>query len=122
MKSRHASRPSNILRRFVAVLLVAMGLAVWGFIRFHGNQASELPARAAKPANRTNTSEAQEAQESALAGSDALKTGRALALQVCGACHLFPEPAVADRFTWANGILPRMNDWLGYQRDRKSVV
>ncbi|HEY1169866.1 MAG TPA: VCBS repeat-containing protein [Verrucomicrobiae bacterium] len=43
-----------------------------------------------------------------------LQHGRQLAMQVCGSCHLFPEPDVADRFTWANEILPRMNDWLGY--------
>jgi len=43
-----------------------------------------------------------------------LKVGREVALQVCGSCHIFPEPDVADRFTWASEILPRMNDWLGY--------
>ncbi|MCD6051015.1 MAG: repeat-containing protein [Verrucomicrobia bacterium] len=45
-----------------------------------------------------------------------LKVGRELALQVCGSCHIFPEPDVADRFTWASEILPRMDDWLGYGR------
>jgi hypothetical protein len=43
-----------------------------------------------------------------------LKVGREVAQQVCSSCHLFPEPDVADKFTWANEILPRMNDWLGY--------
>src|SRR5688572_21976891 len=40
--------------------------------------------------------------------------GRALAQQVCGSCHIFPEPELADRFTWTNSILPRMSYWLGY--------
>lgn len=43
-----------------------------------------------------------------------LKVGREVAQQVCSACHLFPEPDIADRFTWSNEILVRMNDWLGY--------
>jgi hypothetical protein len=37
-----------------------------------------------------------------------------LAQSVCGTCHLFPEPDIADRFSWANVILPRMTPWLGY--------
>jgi hypothetical protein len=51
---------------------------------------------------------------SARDAADNLVTGRQLAQQVCGSCHIFPEPDIADRFTWANAILPRMNDWLGY--------
>jgi hypothetical protein len=43
-----------------------------------------------------------------------LKVGRQVAEQVCATCHIFPEPDIADRFTWASEILPRMNDWLGY--------
>jgi hypothetical protein len=43
-----------------------------------------------------------------------IEEGRKLAQQVCAACHMFPEPELADRFTWANGILPRMSYWLGY--------
>jgi len=43
-----------------------------------------------------------------------MKVGREVAMQVCSSCHVFPEPDVADKFTWANEILPRMNDWLGY--------
>lgn len=40
--------------------------------------------------------------------------GRTMAQQVCGSCHIFPEPELADRFTWSNNILPRMSYWLGY--------
>ena len=43
-----------------------------------------------------------------------MKVGREVAMQVCSSCHVFPEPDVADKFTWSNEILPRMNDWLGY--------
>lgn len=46
--------------------------------------------------------------------SKGVYAGRELAQQLCGTCHLFPEPDVADQFTWANGILPRMSYWLGY--------
>ena len=43
-----------------------------------------------------------------------LREGRLLAEKVCASCHLFPDPHIADRFSWANTILPRMNPWLGY--------
>lgn len=36
-----------------------------------------------------------------------------MATQVCGACHLFPDPSVVDKKTWAEQILPRMETRLG---------
>lgn len=46
---------------------------------------------------------------------DDLQADKLLTQQVCSSCHLPPDPEVADRFTWAQEILPRMNDWLGYK-------
>ncbi len=42
-----------------------------------------------------------------------LREGRDLALKVCVSCHLFPEPALLDRVTWAMEVLPDMERWLG---------
>jgi hypothetical protein len=89
-----------------------MGLVVWGFIRFRGDGFKAANIQSARPTQGSGRS--SQAADSAASIAN-LKTGRALAEQVCGACHLFPEPDLADRFTWANGILPRMNDWMGYQ-------
>ena len=57
---------------------------------------------------------AGDGRQSPLSQIDNMKVGREVAQQVCSTCHIFPEPDIADRFTWANEILPRMNDWLGY--------
>ncbi len=43
-----------------------------------------------------------------------LQRGRQLAEQVCVTCHMFPEPQLLDRFTWAYEALPKMDMWLGY--------
>lgn len=39
--------------------------------------------------------------------------GKILATQVCGACHLSPNPDVVDKKTWQGQILPRMEARLG---------
>ncbi len=39
--------------------------------------------------------------------------GKVLAGQVCGACHLCPDPSVVDKKTWREQILPRMETRLG---------
>ncbi len=39
--------------------------------------------------------------------------GDKLAHTVCISCHLFPEPALLDRVTWAMVVLPHMETWLG---------
>ncbi len=57
---------------------------------------------------------AGEGRASPLSQIDNLKVSREVSQQVCSTCHLYPEPDIADRFTWANEILPRMNEWLGY--------
>lgn len=44
--------------------------------------------------------------------------GEALARQFCQACHLFPDPDLLDRRTWATGTLRRMAPLLGVARLR----
>jgi hypothetical protein len=39
--------------------------------------------------------------------------GKVLASQVCGACHLCPDPEIVDKKTWREQILPRMETRLG---------
>ena len=31
-----------------------------------------------------------------------------MAKNICGVCHLFPQPDLLDRYTWTNHIKPRM--------------
>lgn len=40
-------------------------------------------------------------------------SGAALSRAYCLSCHLYPEPALIDRETWAKGTLPYMSVWLG---------
>ena len=39
--------------------------------------------------------------------------GRNLAVTYCGACHQFPEPALLDKASWKNGVLPAMSLRMG---------
>ncbi|TLU91764.1 VCBS repeat-containing protein [Dyadobacter sediminis] len=60
----------------------------------------------------------------------ALTEGKLLAGKYCSSCHLFPEPALLDKKTWINGVLPAMAGQLGievlqgnvYLTDKKSVL
>jgi hypothetical protein len=60
----------------------------------------------------------------------ALIEGKLLAGKYCSSCHLFPEPALLDKKTWINGVLPAMAGQLGievlqgniYLSDKKSVL
>ena len=45
-----------------------------------------------------------------------LQRGRMLAQIHCQVCHLFPEPDLLDKRTWANGTLRRMAPLLGVAR------
>ncbi len=42
-----------------------------------------------------------------------LAAGEQLAKKHCGTCHLFPEPALLDKFTWKEHVLPLMALRLG---------
>ena len=39
-------------------------------------------------------------------------SGERLAHSYCAACHTFPEPALLDKNTWRNGVLPQMIERL----------
>ncbi len=107
-------RKSTHLGRFMSgfaagVLMVLFAGFVWR-VGFPPRESAPEPGIQHPDAKGTNhPSSASEINE-----YPSLKSGRELAQQACGTCHIFPEPEIADRFTWANGILPRMSYWLGY--------
>src|SRR5262245_7408601 len=86
----------------LGVLLLGLMAGAWLVLRIGHQKTPLTPALSPSNGQREKTD------------SPDLKAGRELAQQVCGSCHIFPEPDLADRFTWANGILPRMSYWLGY--------
>lgn len=47
-------------------------------------------------------------------------TGEELAHGMCGSCHLFPEPALLDKASWQDYMLPRMGYFLGIYPDSVS--
>jgi len=44
---------------------------------------------------------------------DSVLSGKQLASQYCSSCHLFPEPALLDKKTWVNSVLPNMGYRMG---------
>jgi hypothetical protein len=104
------SQTSRHKRLWLAVFMAA--LTVLALLLRRGNSFSR-DTQSKENAARPKSDVADTNQSVPVLSSD-LKAGRALAEQVCGSCHIFPEPEIADRFTWANGILPRMSVWLGY--------
>jgi hypothetical protein len=44
---------------------------------------------------------------------DSVLSGKQLASQYCSSCHLFPEPALLDKRTWVNSVLPNMGYRMG---------
>lgn len=42
--------------------------------------------------------------------------GYHLSQKYCGSCHLRPEPSSLNKLTWAEHILPRMSNTLGFRR------
>ncbi|MGV3762738.1 FG-GAP repeat domain-containing protein [Parapedobacter sp.] len=49
--------------------------------------------------------------------SDPLHAGAQLAVRYCGLCHHFPEPALLDKRTWTDKVLPNMALRLGLRKD-----
>jgi len=45
--------------------------------------------------------------------SDTIPSGKELATLYCSMCHLFPEPALLDKKTWIENVLPNMGWRLG---------
>ena len=45
-----------------------------------------------------------------------VKEGRQLAAQHCQSCHQLPSPYLLNKTTWANFVLPKMGNLLGFRR------
>lgn len=58
---------------------------------------------------------AQPANPNPAAVPTAHARGRALALQYCSSCHLFPEPELLTKSAWVHHIQPEMAKWLGIE-------
>jgi hypothetical protein len=56
-----------------------------------------------------------------IGSKDSGKTGEELAKTHCGSCHLFTEPALLDRKTWTESVLPEMGLRMGIG-DRNVVL
>ncbi|MCF2488381.1 VCBS repeat-containing protein [Dyadobacter sp. CY347] len=46
---------------------------------------------------------------------ESLAEGKALAEKYCSNCHQLPDPALLDKNTWTNGVLPAMAEQLGIE-------
>jgi len=55
----------------------------------------------------------QNAVSSERAKENDLRSGKSLANSYCQSCHLLPDPSLADKNTWVDGILPNMGPRLG---------
>jgi hypothetical protein len=44
-----------------------------------------------------------------------VEEGYHLAQTYCKSCHQFPEPALLNKVTWANHILPKMGEFIGFR-------
>ena len=44
-----------------------------------------------------------------------IEAGFQLAQSYCKSCHQFPEPALLDKITWANHVLPKMGKLAGFR-------
>ena len=49
-------------------------------------------------------------------------TGKQLSQQYCGSCHLYPAPALLDKKTWQQGVLPQMALRMGLSDKRMNVL
>ncbi|MCF2503029.1 VCBS repeat-containing protein [Dyadobacter sp. CY107] len=47
--------------------------------------------------------------------SESVAEGKALAAKYCSNCHQLPDPALLDKSTWINGVLPAMAEQLGIE-------
>ena len=45
-----------------------------------------------------------------------VQQGFELSQKYCGSCHLFPRPDLLNKVTWADHVLPKMGNLLGFRR------
>lgn len=55
----------------------------------------------------------EEGEETVSPAPGKVKSGEALAKTHCGSCHQYPEPALLDRASWREHVLPSMGYMLG---------
>lgn len=48
--------------------------------------------------------------------AEQLQRGHDLSKAVCASCHVYPEPGIETKFSWAFEVLPRMAMWLGFEK------
>ena len=49
-------------------------------------------------------------------------TGKQLSQQYCGSCHLYPAPALLDKASWKEGVLPQMALRMGLSDKRMNAL
>jgi hypothetical protein len=92
-------------------LLILIGMAVL-LVVFWGRQTRIESHALREERTKTGTPHsASSLKEQEMAGK--LKNGERLARVSCQACHLFPEPALLDRRSWSDFVLPNMMLHLG---------
>ncbi|MEO6733413.1 MAG: VCBS repeat-containing protein [Ferruginibacter sp.] len=65
-----------------------------------------------QPSKKNNT-DGQGKESTDAVSSNVEASGKDLATKYCQLCHLYPEPALLDKKTWATGVLPNMGWRLG---------
>lgn len=112
MSPRPSLRKTKPLGPFILGFLAALVMVI--LAGFAGRLLFEDRPAAAGTRLGDPGSNVVQRPEPTVADSGDSRTGHELAQQVCSSCHLLPEPEVADQFTWANGIFPRMSYRLGF--------
>ncbi|WP_242923230.1 hypothetical protein [Pontibacter liquoris] len=75
--------------------------------------------------DHTSAAEGGQANQQPVSLPDTTETlhlnGQQLAQAYCRACHAFPEPALLDKATWQEGVLPQMGLRLGINPSGSSL-
>ena len=100
----HNPRPRWLLPGVIALLLI--GAAILMLYR-------EPPAVGGRAGFASHSSPGQVGTAMTREDVLALTEGRQLAQTICASCHLFPDPQLLDRVTWAMEVLPDMAHWMG---------
>ena len=111
-QEQKSSHPGDEQKRVTGVqwaLLLLLGLGVFiGAVWLLANKTES----SASSAGTNQVAKAAPANEIWDATTEYAR-GEKLARTVCVSCHLFPEPELLDRVTWAMMVLPQMETWLG---------
>ncbi len=99
--------------RFTMVALALLGCAAAGLLGFKVGSSRDNPGPS--PAAQGGLDQ----DSGGGVGSPApltpeLARGRDLSKVYCVTCHVYPEPEILDRYTWAMETLPRMAFWVGH--------